>query len=542
MSSLRDWTMQDAGTLSLWFRGHSPPAGTFVFTGGLGEDYEMTAAGADIGNCKDECHYAYKLLRGPGRIEVRIERIENVHEWAKAGVMIRETLDTGSKFAGVFVTPSHGCIFQARMDADMDAVSDASVATSQQQAMSGGAWLKLERDEDGNFFGYYSEIAPVHDAWQAMPWNPLHIPMTDEVYIGMAVTSHDPYRTAQATFTWPETYGDSDPGWTSRDIGIIRNAPAPMYVAITDSAGRSVSISHNDPKAALVDTWTQWTIDLREFTSRGVDLVDVEALSIGFGPREMIPETGAAGLVFFDDIHLEPITGDLASINLQVTSGPACIDLNWRQYDFELFAGFNLYRATEPEPNGVFTRLNTTVLSAEQNSYRDADVQPNKTYYYKCAVVTTDMAESDYSSTVSAMPLEVNPPQIQHEPITSTEPGSSVTFRTVVTDETNVESVSLFYRRIGQTEYQSRPMVLIYNNRYNVILEDSLIEVPGLEYYIEASDGLSTATSGSAIAPYLTNVNTYIGPGGNLLPNGGFEDGGMAPWNLRGPDGAEPTG
>ena len=507
MSSLHDWTVQGIETMSLWFRSHSPPAGKFVFTGGPGNGYEMTAAGADIGNRADECHYAYKRLRGPGGIEVRVEKIENIHEWAKAGVMIRETLDPGSKFAGVFVTAGHGCIFQARMEADVDAKSDTLLATSQQQAMSENTWLKLERNENGDVSGYYSEVAPFHNAWQPMPWNPLHIPMADDVYIGMAVTSHDPYRTAQAIFTWPKTYGDDDPVWSSRDIGIIRNVPAPMYVAVTDSAGWSASVFHNDPRAVLTDKWSQWTIDLREFASRGVDLVDVESLSIGFGSGEMIPESGAAGLVFFDNIHLESILGDLPSINLQATPGPACIDLTWSQYDFELFAGFSLYRATEPEPSGVFTRLNPTILATDQNSFRDADVQPNTTYYYKCAVVTTDMAEPDYSSMVSAMPLDVNPPQIQHEPITSAEPGSSLTFWAEVADETSVDSVSLFFRRIGQTEYQKRSMVLIYHNRYSVTLEGEWNQVPGLEYYIEATDGLSTATSGSAVSPHcLANM------------------------------------
>ena len=88
---------------------------------------------------------------------------------------------------------------------------------------------------------------------------------------------------------------------------------------------------------------------------------------------------------------------------MQATPGPARIDLTWHQDDFELFAGFNLYRATEPEPNGVFTRLNNTVLSTEQDSYRDEDVQPNTTYHYKYAVVLTDMTESDFSNTVSAI-------------------------------------------------------------------------------------------------------------------------------------------
>jgi subtilisin family serine protease len=204
--------------------------------------------------------------------------------------------------------------------------------------------------------------------------------------------------------------------------------------------------------------------------------------------------------------RFEIITGGLASIDMQATPGPGCIDLTWHQDDFQLFAGFNLYRATEPEPNGVFTRLNATILSAEQNSYRDADVQPNTTYYYKYAVVTTDMSESDFSNTVSAMPLEVNPPQIQHQPITTAEPDLSVTFRAVVTDETGVASVSLYYRQAGQSEYLSRDMVLTYNDRYSVTLEGTLIKAPGLEYYIEATDGLSVATSGSAISPYLINV------------------------------------
>ncbi len=210
--------------------------------------------------------------------------------------------------------------------------------------------------------------------------------------------------------------------------------------------------------------------------------------------------------------RFEIITGGLASIDLQAEPGPGYIDLSWHQDDFELLAGYNLYRATAPEPDGVFTRLNTTVLSPPKNAYRDADVQPNTTYYYKYAVVTTDMTESGYSNTVSAMPLEVNPPEIQHQAITSAEPGLSVTFRAVVTDETSVDSVTLFYRQVGETEYQSRAMVLTYNNRYSVTLEGTLIKVPGLEYYIEASDGLSTATTGSADNPYLINVTAAGAP------------------------------
>lgn len=69
-----------------------------------------------------------------------------------------------------------------------------------------------------------------------------------------------------------------------------------MYVAINGSA----TVYHDDPSAAQIDTWTQWTIDLQKFA--GVDLTNVDRLSIGFGGADD-PQTGA-GLVFFDDIRL----------------------------------------------------------------------------------------------------------------------------------------------------------------------------------------------------------------------------------------------
>jgi hypothetical protein len=90
----RDWTEEGVTELSLWFRGNPASVGSFV-EGPVGT-YTMTASGADIWNQADEFHLAYKILTGPGSIVARIESVEQTDVWAKAGVMIRETLDAGS--------------------------------------------------------------------------------------------------------------------------------------------------------------------------------------------------------------------------------------------------------------------------------------------------------------------------------------------------------------------------------------------------------------------------------------------------------------
>jgi len=107
----RDWTQQDVAELSLWFRGYPVSVGSFVEA--PAGTYTMTAAGADIWNDVDQFHYAFKTLTGAGSIVAKVLSVDNTDPWAKAGVMIRETLDADSKFAAVYITPGNGCRFQA---------------------------------------------------------------------------------------------------------------------------------------------------------------------------------------------------------------------------------------------------------------------------------------------------------------------------------------------------------------------------------------------------------------------------------------------
>ncbi len=93
--------------------------------------------------------------------------------------------------------------------------------------------------------------------------------------------------------------------WTEEGVGVLSlwfygdaaNAAERMYVALNGSA----VVYHDNPDAALIDEWTEWTIDLQAFT--GVNLANVNTIAIGFGDKNNL-QAGGSGLVFFDDIRL----------------------------------------------------------------------------------------------------------------------------------------------------------------------------------------------------------------------------------------------
>ena len=81
-----------------------------------------------------------------------------------------------------------------------------------------------------------------------------------------------------------------------------------MYVAISNNNGTTGTVYYDDnqnidPNATLIDTWTEWNVDLKDFADQGVDLTDVNNISIGFGNKDN-PQAGGSGKMYFDDIRL----------------------------------------------------------------------------------------------------------------------------------------------------------------------------------------------------------------------------------------------
>jgi hypothetical protein len=287
-SPAQDWTREDVGILSLWFRGH--PAYVGGFTEGPTGTYTMTATGTDIWDNSDEFHFAWKEASGAASIVAKVESVENVHEWAKAGVMIRDTLEADSRHAMVAITPGNGVWFGRR-----EMASGSSVSTRQAD-ITAPQWVKLERTVGGLVRAHYSADG---NTWTLL--DVATVTMNTPMYIGLALTSHDAALTCEAKFS--NITSDGTGQWVNQDIGMLSNEAEPMYVSVGDGSGTAATMYHDDPNAALINSWTEWNIDLQEFSDAGVVLTDVSKLAIGFGDADN-PQPGGSGLMFFDDIRL----------------------------------------------------------------------------------------------------------------------------------------------------------------------------------------------------------------------------------------------
>jgi hypothetical protein len=298
VTNQRDWTEEGVANLSIWFRGYPAPVGSFV-EGPTGT-FTMTASGADIWNVNgveaDEFHFAYKMLTGAGSIVAKVVSVSNTNGWAKAGVMIRESLNPDSAHAFACVTPSNGVASQGR-----PSTGGVSFSTNQTGIIA-PYWVKLERSISGNF--------TVSHSANGTTWQPVtgaiaqNIPMGSNVYIGLAVTAHDPALTCQAVFSNVTTTGNVTGQWVHQDIGILSNAAEPLYVAVSNSTGNPAVVVQDDPTAAQIDTWTEWVIPLSAFADQGIILTNVDRITLGLGTRGNTTAAGGSGKMFFDDIRL----------------------------------------------------------------------------------------------------------------------------------------------------------------------------------------------------------------------------------------------
>ena len=182
LTASRDWTMEGLAELSIWFRGYPGSVGSFIE--GPAGTFTMTGSGADIWNVNgveaDEFHFAYKTLTGAGSIIAKVNSVQNTNDWAKAGVMIRETLNSDSAHAFACVTPSNGVASQGRPS------TGGASFNYNQTGVTAPHWVKLERSIAGNFTVSHSANG---SSWQPVTGATAQtIPMGTNVYIGFGPT------------------------------------------------------------------------------------------------------------------------------------------------------------------------------------------------------------------------------------------------------------------------------------------------------------------------------------------------------------------
>jgi hypothetical protein len=135
----------------------------------------------------------------------QVESLTAPHLYTKAGIMAREDLTAGSRHIFFQLFPDNrprnknngGFEFQYRQSAngEMKAIYPASaVGTPEFPVAFPNTWIRLRRVKN-DFTGYYSTDGL---NWKVYTTYSLELPA--KVYLGLAVTSHNPAASATAAF------------------------------------------------------------------------------------------------------------------------------------------------------------------------------------------------------------------------------------------------------------------------------------------------------------------------------------------------------
>jgi regulation of enolase protein 1 (concanavalin A-like superfamily) len=162
----------------------APGAGTFA-----NGTFTATGSGADIWGTADQFHFIYRPLAGDGQITARVATVPSTDPWGKAGVMIRETLATGSAHGMMIVSNARGAAFQWR------SATGGTSSNIAGPAVTAPYWVRLVRS--GNLISAYASA----NGTTFTLVGSATIPMAANVLVGLPVTSHNNLLVGTATFT-----------------------------------------------------------------------------------------------------------------------------------------------------------------------------------------------------------------------------------------------------------------------------------------------------------------------------------------------------
>ena len=197
--------------------------------------------------------------------------------------------------------------------------------------------------------------------------------------------------------------------------------------------------------------------------------------------------------------------------------------LSWMQDDYDTLAGYNIYRATSYDANKKpeeqkFTRVNKSVLNADELSFVDENVKVGTDYYYYFTVVDTDLNESKASNVVSCCPLEGEPPVIVHTPVKTLTPDKAIAITADITDNVKVAGATLYYKNKSADSWKSVDMRNTTGSVYKATIAAYEVTDEDILYYITATDGANVGYCGTADEPnvivphYVTGIEIVSKP------------------------------
>jgi alpha-tubulin suppressor-like RCC1 family protein len=196
------------------------------------------------------------------------------------------------------------------------------------------------------------------------------------------------------------------------------------------------------------------------------------------------------------------------SINLATESLEGSIKLTWYQDEIETLMGYNIYRSDSY--NGVYKKINQTIVPYGEFEYLDYSVSPGQEYYYKYTIMQTDWSESKPSDIIIGAALDTLLPVVSHQQVFETIVGNNILISINAVDNVGVVGAKLYYKAPNESEYSSLDMLKGINNRYFVTISSTHVDITGVEYYFEVYDARNTYSFGTSEAPNLIVVKPQL--------------------------------
>lgn len=171
----------------------------------------IKGGGWDIEGTTDAFQYVYQTASGNAELIAHLRSLDDTADWAKVGLMVRQSSDEGSTFAMMTQSPERGLGFLYRLK------PNGGCGVDQFNNNGAPVWLRVVKD--GNVVSGY-------DSPDGVKWTcrgAVRLPLSGPVEIGMAVCSRTTAALCTAAFDHVTLNSESSfapsKGWVEKDVG-----------------------------------------------------------------------------------------------------------------------------------------------------------------------------------------------------------------------------------------------------------------------------------------------------------------------------------
>jgi glucose/arabinose dehydrogenase/regulation of enolase protein 1 (concanavalin A-like superfamily) len=370
------WISQDIGAVGA--------PGTWSLNGG---QHTIEGAGADIWGTTDSFRFTYQQVTGDFTITARVTELERTHDFAKAGVMARATLNGNSVNFHSLVSPISTSLFRFIKRTVTGGTSSTETGPSSPLPGAPG-WVRLNRT--GNVWKAYTSLNGTSFTQMGTSQT---VAMASTIYVGLAVTSHAAGNLATAKF---DNVTITTPAPPTR--------PLPPQNLVATPGNGQVTLGWSASAGA-----TSYTVKVGSMSGGSYSIVQPGLTGTSFthggltnGTPYFYVVTASNSVGESDNSNEAPATPQLPPrpnppANLKATPGDAQVALSWSAATGA--TSYTLKRGAAT--GGPYTPLPVTLTGT---SFTDVGLTNGTPYFY---VVTASNAggESDNSNEASATPV-----------------------------------------------------------------------------------------------------------------------------------------